>query len=343
MIPQTTWSIVTGENTTAPNSSVFAALLGAATAAAQQSHLLIVSGLGAQPEYRDAFYEWSATMVETARTRLGLTEEQVTYLAEDPARDPAKIDGKSDRDGITAAIRRIAQRSANGDDVFILLIGHGTSTGAESKFTIPGPDLGPAEFGVLLDELSGRRVAFINASTASGDFLPPLSGPDRVIVTATKTGFERNAAIFPRFFVRAFAQDGADTDKDGRVSILEAFEYARTEVARTYEEGKLIQTEHALIDDNGDKKGAPAGDPRTGDGALARAMYIQPAITAAAAAADPRLAALYREKRAIEERIEKLRQQKDVMPPAQYEAELEKALVELAEKNQAIKAIEGKA
>jgi hypothetical protein len=185
-------------------------------------------------------------------------------------------------------------------------------------------------------------VAFVNASTASGDFLPALSRQGRVIVTATKTGFERNAGVFTRFFVRAYAQDGADADKDGRVSVLEAFEYARVEVARSYEEGNLIQTEHAMIDDNGDNKGSPAGDPRAGDGAVARAMYLAPAITAARAAADPRLATLYREKKAIEDRIEALRRTKDVMPAAQYEAELEKALVDLALKNQEIKAIEGK-
>jgi hypothetical protein len=323
-----------------------AALLGVAVVTvpltAQQTHLLIISGLGGEAQYSDAFYEWSVTMLETARSRLKLTADQVTYLAEDPTRDPAKIGGRADRDGITAAIRRIAQRSEKGDDVFILLIGHGTSTGSDSKFMMPGPDLGPREFAPLLDELAGRRVAFINASTASGDFVPALSASGRVVVTATKTGFERNAAIFPRFFVRAYAQDGADTDKDGRVSVLEAFEYARTEVARSYEEGNLMRTEHALIDDNGDKKGSQAGDPRTGDGAVARSMYIAPAISAAAAAADPRLAALYREKRAIEGRIEELRRAKDVMSPAQYEAELEKALVELATKNQEIKAIEGK-
>ena len=323
-------------------SAAVALALIAAPAAAQQTHLLVVSGLGGQPEYSDAFYEWSVTMVESARNRLGLAQGQVTYLAEDPTRDPAKIAGKSDREGITAAIRRIAQRSEKGDDVFILLIGHGTSTGSESKFSMPGADMGPKEFGPLLAELAGRRVAFVNASTASGDFLPALSGPGRVIVTATKTGFERNAGVFPRFFVRAYAQDGADSDKDGRVSVLEAFEYARVEVARSYEEGNLIQTEHAMIDDNGDNKGSATPDPRAGDGAVARSMYIAPAISAARAAADPRLATLYREKRAIEDRIEALRRNKEVMAAAQYEAELEKVLVELALKNQEIKAIEGK-
>ena len=309
---------------------------------AQQTHLLIVSGLGGERQYSDAFYEWSLMMADAARNRHGVSPERIIYLAEDPARDGDRIQGKSTAAEIGAAIRRIAQATSEGDQVFILLIGHGTSTGQDSKFSIPGIDLGTKEFAALLDLLPGRRVAFVNAASASGDFVAALSGPNRVIVTATKTGFERNEVLFPRFFVRAYAADVADTDKDGRISLLEAFEYARTEVARVYEEENKLRTEHALIDDNGDKTGSQEPELQKGDGSRARSMYLAPAISAAAAAADPRLAALYREKVALEQRIEELRRGKDVMPPAEYEAQLEKLLVDLALKTQEIRAIEGK-
>lgn len=321
------------------------ALLAASSAAVPlnaQTHLLIVSGLGGERQYSDAFYEWSVMMADAARNRHGLPRDRIIYLAEDPARDTERIQGKSTAAGIRDAFRGIAQRSEAGDQVFVLLIGHGTSTGKESKFSIPGADLGTKEFAELLDLLPGRKIAFVNAASASGDFIPALSGPDRAIVTATKTGFERNEVLFPRFFVRAYAADVADTDKDGRVSLLEAFDYARTEVARVYEEENKLRTEHALIDDNGDRTGSQQADLQKGDGARARSMYLAPAISAAAAAADPRLAALYREKLALEQRIEELRRAKDVMPPAEYEAQLEKLLVDLALKTQEIRAIEGR-
>jgi hypothetical protein len=195
---------------------------------------------------------------------------------------------------------------------------------------------------VLLDALAGRKVAFVNAATASGDFAAALSGPGRAIVTATKTGFERNEVLFPRFFVRAYAADGADTDKDGRVSLFEAFEYARTEVARSYEEANKLRTEHALIEDNGDKTGSQTATATKGDGAVARGMFLAPAISAAAAAADPRLATLYKERQAIQDRVTELRNLKDTMQPAAYDAQLEKLLVDLALKTQEIRAIEGK-
>ena len=317
-------------------------MLATATVANAQSHLLIVSGLGGERQYSDAFYEWAITMADAARARHGLAADRITYLAEDPTRDPARIQGKSTGAEITAAVRRIARSSAPGDQVFILLIGHGTSTGQDSKFSIPGADLGTKEFAALLDTLAGRKVAFVNAATASGDFAAALSGPNRAIVTATKTGFERNEVTFPRFFVRAYAADGADTDKDGRVSLLEAFEYARTEVARSYEEANKLRTEHALIEDNGDKTGSQTPGTGKGDGAVARTMFLAPALSASAAAADPRLAALYRERQAIEDRLAELRRAKDVMRPADYESQLEQLLVDLALKTQQIRAIEGK-
>ena len=318
------------------------ASVGAGVAGAQSSHLLIVSGLGGERQYSDAFYEWAITMADAAKSRHGLAPDRITYLAEDPSRDTARIQGKSTAAEITAAIQRIARSSAAGDQVFILLIGHGTSNGQDAKFSMPGADLGTKEFAALLDTLAGRKIAFVNAATASGEFVAALSGPNRAIVTATKTGFERNEVTFPRFFVRAYAADGADTDKDGRVSLLEAFEYARAEVARSYEEANKLRTEHALIEDNGDKTGSQAPAPAKGDGAVARTMFLAPALSAAAAAADPRLAALYKERQAIEDSLAELRRSKDVMRAADYEAQLEKLLVDLALKTQQIRAIEGK-
>ena len=317
-------------------------LVGSARPASAQSHLLIVSGLGGERQYSDAFYEWAITMADAAKARHGVPADRITYLAEDPARDPSRIQGKSTAAEISAAIRRIARTSAAGDQVFILLIGHGSSTGQDAKFSIPGADMGTREFAALLDTLAGRRIAFVHTGTASGDFAAALSGRNRAIVTATKTGFERNEVKFPRFFVRAYAADGADTDKDGRVSLLEAFEYARTEVARSYEEANKLRTEHALIEDNGDRTGSQAPVAVKGDGDVARTMFLSPALSAAAAAADPRLAALYKERQAIEERLAELRRSKDVMRAADYDTQLEKLLVDLALKTQQIRAIEGK-
>ena len=146
----------------------------------------------------------------------------------------------------------------------------------------------------------------MNTASASGAFVGALSGRDRTIVTATATGGERNAPRFGGFFVEALAgaDAAADLDKDGRVSILEAFEYAKRRVAEAYQKAGNLLAEHAMLDDNGDGKGSLEPDPLAGDGALARTMVLTaPAAAATAAPADPALAALYAEQRALEDRI----------------------------------------
>ena len=102
-------------------------LATASAAAAQDSHLLIVVGLGGDAENAARFHGWAAALVDAARTRHGLPADHVTYLGEDPGRDPGRIAGRSTREGIEAALGRIAAAARPGDRVFIVLIGHGAT------------------------------------------------------------------------------------------------------------------------------------------------------------------------------------------------------------------------
>jgi hypothetical protein len=238
----------------------------------------------------------------------------------------------------------IAQTAGPGDLVFILLIGHGGSQAGESRFNLPGPDMTAADFAPLLAALGRQEVVFVNTASASGDFVKALSAKGRTIVTATKSAMERNQTEFPSYFVQAFSEDGADADKDQRVSVLEAFTYARREVERFYEKGHLLATEHAVLDDNGDGTGSSVPDPATGDGAMARRVFLgggESTADGAAASADPRVAELRRQRRALEEKIGALKARKDAMESAQYEDQLEKLLVELARSEAALRQKEG--
>ncbi len=186
---------------------------------------------------------------------------------------------------------------------------------------------------------------FVNAASASGEFLKAISGPNRVVITSTRSGNERNLSKFGGWFVAAFAEDVADTDKDGAVSMAEAFEYARIETQRSYESSQTLLTEHAVLDDNGDGVGSREVTPESQDGALARATFLgRGAVVAGVEAppdASPALRALYDQKRKIEQAIADLRAVKDTMDPERYEAELERLLIDLALKNQEIRRMEG--
>ena len=313
--------------------------------AADESHLVIVVGLGGEPKYTEAFHELAVRMIQAAEKKMGVAAANIAYLGE-KATYPglAVYKGRASREAVQKVLGEIAQTAGPGDLVFILLIGHGGSQAGESRFNLPGPDMTAADFAPLLAALGRQEVVFVNTASASGDFVKALSAKGRTIVTATKSAMERNQTEFPSYFVQAFTEDGADADKDQRVSVLEAFTYARREVERFYEKGHLLATEHAVLDDNGDGTGSSVPDPATGDGAMARRVFLgggESTADGAAASADPRVAELRRQRRAIEEKIGALKARKDAMETVQYEDELEKLLVELARSEAALRQKEG--
>jgi len=328
-----------------PWGALLAALLLAAPARAQDraSHVIIIGGIGGEPQYQQAFLDWGTRMAKASIEKYGVPGENVIFLAEHAGASSPLIDGRSTKEAVQQAFRDVGARAGADDLVFILLIGHGTFLNGESRINLPGPDLSAQDFAALVQSLGSRRVVLANVSSASGEFVKAISGPNRIVITATKSGMERDQARFGRFFVDAFASDGADTDKDGAVSMLEAFLYARQETVRSYEAEQTLLTEHAVFDDNGD--GAGSAEAAAGkDGALARVTFLGMAAvvagTEAPANASPALKALYAQKREIEQQIEALKAMKANMDAARYEQELERLVTDLALKQQEIRRME---
>lgn len=316
--------------------------LAAQAASAPATHVVVVSGLAGGAEYADLFQRQAAAFVEAARERWGLPSERIVWLAEDPAGAPG-IRGRSTREALVAELASLAARAGPDDAILILLIGHGTGAGDESKLNLPGPDLSGADLAAALRPFATQTVAVVNTASASGGFVPALSADGRIVVTATRSAREAERTHFADFFVEAFRDDGADADKDARVSLLEAFDYARAEVERYYDRENQLLTEHAVLDDDGDGTGTDAPAAAGGDGALAGRFYLaaaSPAV-AGAAAADPELRALLAEKDRIEREIAALRGRREEMTQLAYDAALEALLVELATTNRAIRAREG--
>jgi hypothetical protein len=299
-------------------------LLGASalpgSAAAQSTHVLVVTGLGGAPEYTRRFAEWGGGLVRAA-VAAGVPEANVVWLAERESVD-AWVAGVARRDAVAGALTSLASRSAPGDLVLVALFGHGSARGDEARLNLPGPDLSAGELATLLAPLEDRRVVVVNAASASGGFVAPLSRNGRVVITATRSSRENQATRFGGHFVAALAGEAADTDKDGRVSILEAFEFARLEVARSFAEAGHLPTEHALLDD---------------DGALAATLSLAPAPAVAGADDDPALRALRAEEARLQAELAELRDRRDTMDADAYQAALEALLLEIARNGRAIR------
>jgi hypothetical protein len=298
----------------------------AAPALAQDSHLLIITGVGGDDEHTQTFHKLATAMIDAAKKKDGLADGNIIYLSEKPELDPKRIRGKSTRENVQQAFADLAARARPNDAVFIILLGHGSFDGREAAFNLPGRDLTPADFATLLGKLATQRVAFVNTSSSSGAFLPTVAGPGRVIVTATKTGGERNEPRFAEYFVEAFSDDAADRDRNGRVSIAEAFEYAKARVAKVYEQEGHILTEHAALDEG------------AGGTGVAAAMFLAPPQgNAKIDTSDPSVRALVEQRDAIEREIAALRLMKPSMEATKYDAQMEKLLTSLALKTKEIR------
>jgi hypothetical protein len=307
-----------------------------------KTFLLIVVGLSGDPEHGKTFNKWGSTLAQ-ASAKLGVPAERLVYLADQPA-EGVKVSGRATREEITKAIDSFAKQAGPNDTVFITLIGHGSFDGRTARFNLPGPDLTPADFNALLKKLPTRQVVFVNTASASGPFVEELSGPGRTIVTATRSGAEQYATLFGGYFVDALTSEAADADKNKRVSVLEAFNYARMEVEAAYKREGLLATEHALLDDDGDKEGSQAPGTPGRDGKVSTDGKVAAVVSFGVAGddlpSDPKLRALHLERRELERRIEALRLLKDSMDPGRYAKELESLGVAIALKTAEIRRAE---
>jgi hypothetical protein len=294
-------------------------VLAASPAFAQRTHLLVITGVPGDEEHAAQFQTWATAFIDAAKKKDAVPEANVTYLA----------GAKATRDGVDKAFTELAARARPNESVVVLLIGHGSFDGTQAAFNLPGPDPTVADWAKLLGKLSAQRVAFVNTTSSSGAFLPGVAAPGRVVVTATKTGGERNETQFPEHFVAAFNDNAADRDRNGHVSIGEAFEYAKAKVVQAFQQKGLLLTEHATMDE-----GAGGSDSR-----LAATIFLgtgRADDSLAVDTNDPAMRALADERNAIEQQIAGLKLKKTSMAEAQYDAEMETLLTSLALKTKAI-------
>lgn len=292
---------------------------------------VIITGIGGEEAYSKQFDEWSTALHRALIDKLGFAEEKITIFGEKPAENELRAAADSVRQRFTALKNELKPEN----QVFIFFIGHGTFDGKIAKFNLIGPDLSAADYGQLISNLPAQSVVVVNMASASGEFIKPLSGKGRIVVTATRSGMEQNATHFPEYFIAALGNPEADADKNSRVSILEAFDYAVKLTDEFYKKNGRLATEHALLDDNGDGTGHAKAEE--GDGAMAKITFFD-SLPQQQAGGDPVLAKLYSDRLRLEGEVEQLKIRKAQMKEEEFEDELEKLLLDLAKLNQSIKA-----
>ncbi len=283
------------------------ALLAITVAAQANTFYLTVAGLGGEPDYEQRFAMLAA-------------ETEKTLKAHAPEASVETLKGAAaTRENIRAAFGRIALAAKQQDALVVLLIGHGTFENGY-KFNLPGPDLSAAELAGLMEKVPAGRQLVINTSSASGGGNEALRHANRILISATKTGSEKNATVFARYWVEALNDPSADIDKNGAISAMEAFRFAERKTKSFYEDQKRLSTEHAVIEDS--VKGGAAGQ-------LAMNFPVVK-LNAESLSADPAKRALQAKRDQVEAQIDQLKYQKPLLAPEMYRTQLSKLLLELA-------------
>jgi hypothetical protein len=292
---------------------------GAAPAA---TFYVTISGLGGEPDYDQRFKMW-ADDIDASLKKAGGDANVITLKA--PTREV-----------IRAKLAEVAHQSKPTDSLVLMLIGHGTFDGTDYKFNIPGPDLSGAELAVLLDKIPSARQCVINMTSASGGSIEFLRKANRIVITATKTGTEKNATVFARYWAEALRDPSADVDKNETISALEAYHFAQHKTTEFYDTQKRLSTEHSVIEDTGKGEGSkePKGD--AGEGKLAALFPVVRLGANAAAANDPAKKPLLDKKEELEQAIDKLKYDKAALPAEQYKKQLTQLLLELAKTQEAL-------
>jgi len=302
----------------------FVAMRSSAAESASNATVIVVVGAPGEEEFGNRFNGWAGHWEKAAKAG-GAKWVPIGY---------GKGAGTNEAEQLTKALG--SEPKTGSGELWLVLLGHGTFDGKDSKFNLRGPDLPVADLAKLMEPFQ-RPTAVIAAFAASAPFLNKLSGKGRVIITSTRSGHEQNYSRFGEYISAAIVDREADLDKDGQTSLLEAYLMGARRLNEFYETEGRLSTEHPLLDDNGDGLGTPPdwfrgvrAVKKAKEGAQLdglRAHQMQLVRNDAERSLPPEL----RTKRdELELAIGKLRENKTSMNEDEYYRKLEEIVVEMA-------------
>jgi hypothetical protein len=303
-------------------SLALAAVFFVAAPARAGIYYITVAGLGGEPDYEQEFKQLASDL------------DRIFKAANGDAHVYTLSGSDATRARMTEILQTVASQAKPEDDFVLVLIGHGSFDGVEYKFNLPGPDITAGDLAALCDRIPSKRQLIVNTTSASGGSIAALEKHGRAVIAATKTGTEKNATVFARYFVDALRDPQADVDKNEAVTAMEAFQYATSKTAGFYDSQKRLATEHAVFEDTGDHDAVRTPSEEGGEGLLLSNFTLIRMGATQKAFNDPAKRDLLAKKEELERQIDTLKYQKAAMSQDEYKQQLTTALVELAKVQQ---------
>lgn len=298
-------------------------LAAPARAAEGARFALLVQGASGEEQYAVLHRRWLDGLASVLTDRFKYDAAHLIVLSEQPKTG----EQKSTAESVRATMARLAKTMTAADQLVIVFIGHGGGEGTDAKFNLVGPDLTVQDWNALLKPIPGR-LAIVDTTSSSFPYLAGLAAKDRVVITATSTYSQRFHTQFPDGFVQALSAPDADLDKNGRVSLQEAFIFASRSVKQYYEQKGTMATESAVLDDTGAGTGKDATALASADVGLAGLTYLEG--VAVPTSTDPETQRLLARQQALTEQLDELRRNKPSMASDQYDKQFEALMLDLA-------------
>jgi NAD(P)-dependent dehydrogenase (short-subunit alcohol dehydrogenase family) len=265
-------------------------------AQAAETRALIVAGLGGQDDYQVEFQRHAKRLSD----RLSEVGDDVTLLSADTA----------DQATVQTTLDNLIRRTNSADTLVFIFLGHGTFNGEAFKFNVKGPDFTATQLAAWLEPAVAEHQLVVVTGASSGAVQQVLEQDGRTVISGTRSGEQRNATVFGRFFSAALEDEAADVDKDQRITALEAFQFAESGIDDYYSRNNEMTTENPI---------ASGPDPVM---VLAH-LETQPTFA-------PGQSHLLTERETLELDIAGLRARKSDYSQEDYYAELQRLLLELA-------------
>jgi hypothetical protein len=293
-------------------------LLAARVGARADSYFVTIAGLGGEPDYQTRF-DGEAADLDKIFKASGAGVHVYTLSGADATR--AKL---------LVTLQQVAAAAKAQDDFVLVLIGHGAHDGTEYKFDLAGPDITAEQLAEACNRIAARRQLIVNTTSASGGSVAALQRPGRAVIAATKSGTEKNATVFARYWVEALQDPAADLDKNDAISAREAFEYADRKTAEFYSSQKRLATEHAQFEDLGKGDAVRTASTDNGEGRMLNAFTLIRLGSSKTAALDPAKRDLLAKKEDLLREIDILEYQKAAIAPPDFRKQLTELLLALA-------------
>lgn len=279
-----------------------------------KTYIAIVKGLPGEDYYQRVFTE-QIEAIEKASQSVIRKDDEIKIF----------VDSRETKQELLDWLKNTAVNITEKDRVALFYIGHGSYNNQLYKFNLPGEDLTGEEIKDAFDNINAELKLLVNTSSSSGALLSLFENDDKtVVITATKSGGQRNATRFGRFIIQAFSEDSADVDKNQQISAKEVFDYAQRQTKDFYQEEGLIATENAVL-----------------QGKHSNLFPIASLNDSAAIAGNPQLAALYQQRDQFDLAIQRLRIQRVGMSDQDYRREFQSLMIELSQLQAIIDGMEG--